>query len=355
MFNAIIQFLADVLEGIYGFLGSHGWSIVVFTILIRCVLLPLEVKSRKGMRKMTALQPKINELTKKYGNDKAKLQQKQSELFKKERYNPLSGCLPMLLQFPLLICMFQAMRVISNEQIIQQVFTFLSGETPIYDGWLWVRNLWMADSPFAAVAPDLNSISMIGADVWLSIFQKLPAEQVERVLASIQSVAPEFTREMLNFANADTLKAAMPGITTALQSMPAYTAATMGMPGWTNVSLLLFKVTVFAQYNGFLLLPLLAGVSQIAMTKFNPAMAQTSQPAPRTDGKPAANTGAMMKYFMPIFSVFICLTSTAGFALYWVTVNVVSTVQSILIDKYLKNKEAQAVAQGDVAGEGSIK
>ena len=117
------DFLRSILEGINTIVQNHGWSIIVFTMLIRFVLMPLDIKSRKGMRQMSKMQPKINELTKKYGNDKQKLQQKQAELFKKEHYNPLSGCLPVLIQWPILIAMFAAMRAIANEQLIQQVFT----------------------------------------------------------------------------------------------------------------------------------------------------------------------------------------------------------------------------------------
>ena len=78
--------LRSVLDFIYSLIGNYGWSIAVFTILIRIVLLPLDIKNRKGMNQMQEMQPKINELQKKYANDQQKLQQKQMELFKKEHY-----------------------------------------------------------------------------------------------------------------------------------------------------------------------------------------------------------------------------------------------------------------------------
>ena len=70
----------SVLNGIYSFVGNYGWSVVIFTLLVRLVLLPLDVKSRKSMRAMSKVQPKAMELQKKYANDKDKLNQNQRAL-----------------------------------------------------------------------------------------------------------------------------------------------------------------------------------------------------------------------------------------------------------------------------------
>ena len=128
--GAITNALRAVLDWIYTIVANYGWSIVIFTVLIKVVLMPLDIKNRKGMRKMAQIQPELNKLQKKYANDKQKLQQKQQELMRKERYSPLSGCLPMLVQMPILFAMFGAMRALANEQIVDQVFTFLSGQVP---------------------------------------------------------------------------------------------------------------------------------------------------------------------------------------------------------------------------------
>ena len=94
----VTVWLREILQWIYGLVHNYGIAVIIFTVLIRTVLTPFEVKSRKGMRKMSEIQPKLNKLQQKYGDDKQRLQQKQAELMKKEHYNPMSGCLPMLLQ-----------------------------------------------------------------------------------------------------------------------------------------------------------------------------------------------------------------------------------------------------------------
>lgn len=155
------EFLKGILDGINTVIGNYGWSIVVFTLLLRIVLFPFDYKSRVSMRKTTKLQPQLAALQKKYANDKEKLNRKMSELYKKEKINPLSSCLPMLLTLPILFAMWTALRIIANEQMVSQVFTILQGQTPTMEGWLWVKNLWMPDSPFAAAWPDLNSLQLI--------------------------------------------------------------------------------------------------------------------------------------------------------------------------------------------------
>ena len=123
--NFISSFLKTVLEWIYALVGNYGWSVILFTVLIRAILLPLDVKSKRGMRAMSAVQPKMQALQKKYANDKEKLNQKMNELYRKEKINPMAGCLPMLIQLPILFCMFTAMRVVANEETVRMVMNGL--------------------------------------------------------------------------------------------------------------------------------------------------------------------------------------------------------------------------------------
>ena len=82
----------------------------MLTIVIKVVLLPLGVKQIKSMQAMQSIQPKIKELQKKYKGNKEKVQQETMKLYKEAGVNPLGGCLPLLLQFPILIAMYAVMR-----------------------------------------------------------------------------------------------------------------------------------------------------------------------------------------------------------------------------------------------------
>ena len=345
--NAISQFLYGILNGINGLVNNYGISIIIFTILMRMVCMPFDYKSRKGMRKMTLIQPKLNELQKKYGNDKQKMQQKQAELMKKEGYNPLSGCLPMLLTWPLMIAMFTAMRNIANEQLVMQTFRYLAGEAVVVqpqDAFLWVQNIWMMDSPFVPVAPDANALNVLTRDVWQNAYTLLQSDA--DLFASVQAVL-EGAGVTLDFTTDVTMKQSVTEILKLLGQNAEYQAAVQAVPGWQGLNFFLFQITVFKDYNGLLILPVLAGVTQVLQTKFMNGQ-QPQQTTP--DGK---GTGNFMKWFFPCLSVFFCLSSNAGFALYWVVSSIVSSVQSIVINKMLEKKDGET--EKKVTGEGSVK
>ncbi len=99
----IAQPIFWLLMKINSVIGNYGWSIIGLTIVIKIIFMRLSASSYRSMAKMRRLTPKINQLKDRYGEDKQKLMQAQMELWKKEKVNPLGGCLPMLLQMPVLI------------------------------------------------------------------------------------------------------------------------------------------------------------------------------------------------------------------------------------------------------------
>ena len=283
--------MRDILEWIYGFVGNYGIAVVIFTLLIRGILTPLEVISRKGMRRMQAIQPKLNALQKKYANDKVRLQQKQQELMQKEHYNPLSGCLPLLLQWPILFIMFYAMRDVAANNIIKQCFTFLQGETPVYEPFLWIKNVFMADSPFKSAAVDVTSMISAGAKEWQAVLATLNESQIGLMVENIRNAVPAAAglevSEIFNFSNTSAVRTTVETyLYPALQQIPAYQTQIAAVPGWQNVSFLLFSVTLYKQFNGLLILPILSGVTQVMMTKLNPAMQQPDVVGPTTTCMP---------------------------------------------------------------------
>ena len=316
------DFLTGIIGGIYSVLGNYGWSIMVFTLLIRLVLMPFDYKSRVSMRRMAKVTPKMQALQKKYAKDQNKLNQKMSELYKEEHVSPLSGCLPMLLSYPILIAMFTAMRSFANQQVIHQIIEILQNPDvmPALDNWLWVRNLWMPDSPFASVLPDYNTLRMIPSDVWVKYF-------TPEVIATLPGELSALTSD--SFAN-NVLADTIAKINTVLQALPLYQEGTSPLPGWT-FNMLFFSFSIMKEYNGFFLLPILSAVSQLAMTKITP-----QQPA----ADPSQNsTSKFMTWFFPLFSLWLCSSYNGAFALYWVTSNLIAIVQTYFINKYLDNKE----------------
>ncbi len=342
------QLLRSVLDFIFSLVGNYGWAIAVFTILIRMVLLPLDIKNRQGMMKMQKMQPKINALQKKYANDQQKLQQKQMELFRNEHYNPMSGCLPMLIQLPILWIMFGAMRSLANEQMAHQIIQYALGNTPTLPGWLWVKNVWASDSLFAAIIPTLDNLRQVPQDVWTSVLLELPEETRTLLAAALPTYLETYKEGLISVASAQQAQDLAQALVEAAKNTAAYQAAMEMSVQGLNI-LFLFTVNIYKEYNGLLILPALAAGTQILMTRFS------TQPTPQGDSKDnpqAAQSQTMntfMKYLFPLMSIWFCLISSASFAIYWVTSNIVAGISNYAITKYFEQKEAK-----NQAGQGAL-
>lgn len=326
------EFLKSILDGINSVVGNYGWTIVVFSLLLRLVIFPFDYKSRVSMRKTTKIQPQMNALQKKYANDKDTLNRKMSELYKKEKINPLSSCLPMLLTMPILFAVWAALRMMANEQMVQQVFDILQGKEPVMESWLWVKNLWMPDSPFSAAWPDLNSLRMVTSDIWQNAYNTLVANGAN-LPATIT----------YDFSDAN-LQATIHAIYTYMEQMPEYVKATSNLPGW-SFNLLIAQLDLKTMYNGFFILPLLAAGTQFLMNAMQPTQATGD-----ANQQAQANSN-FMKWFFPLFSLFVCSGYSAVFSLYWVMGNVIGALQTVGINWYLDRKEKKEAT----VGEGTVK
>lgn len=108
-FSIVAMPLFWVLKFFNNFLGNYGWSIVLLTIIIRIPFIPLLNKSQKSMKKMQTIQPLMAELKEKYKKDPQKMQKETMKLYKKHKVNPVGGCLPMLLQIPVFIALYNVL------------------------------------------------------------------------------------------------------------------------------------------------------------------------------------------------------------------------------------------------------
>ena len=324
------DFLVAILNGINSVIHNYGWSMVVFTLLIKLVLLPLDYKSRKSMRRMTKLQPQIAKLQKKYANDKEKLNQKSAELYRREGINPMSGCLPMLVSMVILFIMFAAMRTVANTEMASQALNLLTTGTQTNESWLWIKNIWMPDSPFNPVIADSANLRIIPADIWAKVFASLDPASVT-ALAQYGIDAATISGETV-FA--------------ALQTLPIYAQETQLWATMPQLNLLIVNLSIYAHNNGWFILPILAAVTQYLMTLSQP------QTAAADPNNPAASTNKFMKYFFPLFSLWICSSYNAIFALYWVVSNVFAWVQGLVMNKMFEKMDEN---QLETAGEGTLK
>lgn len=118
--------LGLIMRLLYNLLHSYGWSLILFTLLIKLVMVPLSIKQQKSSAKIAAIQPQMQEIQKMYAKNQQKMNEEMQKLYEREKYNPAGGCLPMLITFLVLFglidVIYNPMRHIlgmSNEVIAQ--------------------------------------------------------------------------------------------------------------------------------------------------------------------------------------------------------------------------------------------
>ncbi len=176
-----------VLEMIYGWLGNFGLAILLLTVIIKVLFYPLANKSYRSMARMKELQPKMERIKERYADDKMRMNQEMMELYKKEKVNPASGCLPILIQIPVFFCLYKVLFV-----------TIEMRQAPFYG---WIHDLSAPDPTtifnlFGLIPWDPPTLLMIGAlpimmGVSMWVQQKLnpaPMDPVQQKMFMIMPV-----------------------------------------------------------------------------------------------------------------------------------------------------------------------
>jgi YidC/Oxa1 family membrane protein insertase len=156
-----------LLEKIHGLVGNWGWSIIFLTMIIKGIFFKLSETSYRSMANMRKLAPRMKALKERYGDDKQKLNQAMMEMYKKEKVNPLGGCLPVLVQIPVFIALYWVL--LESVEMRQAPFM------------LWLQDLSSADPYF--ILPLLMGVTML-------IQQKLNPAPMDPIQAKVMMILP---------------------------------------------------------------------------------------------------------------------------------------------------------------------
>jgi YidC/Oxa1 family membrane protein insertase len=196
--NIFISIFVNAIFGGYYLTHSLGWSVVLVTLAIRMMLLPLVLPGMKAGKKMREIQPKLKKLSEKYGKDREGLAKAQMQLYKEEGINPLSGCLPNILQIAVLLVFFSAFNMVTtffqgkgdlNQINSHLIPAFRVGENFKYEAEFLGSNLALSPATIFGQGLGLNLvlpiILLIGAGVmqFLSAKLMMPSPKIdERVV-----------------------------------------------------------------------------------------------------------------------------------------------------------------------------
>ena len=311
----ILQPFAWLLLFFYRAFNSYGLALIIFGIVIKLLLFPVTLKSKKSMIQTSMLSEKMQRLQKQYGKDKERYNLEVQKLYEKENVNPMGGCLWSLIPMFVLIALFGIIREpltyfmhLSLEQI-QLLAQELDWEH------LAVSSGWVAESKMASLQEDL------AAGKITSLFQNIGYNQLYLV--------SQITAE-----NLESVKAAM----------NAHTAGAGDGLFVMNFQFLGLDMSVIPTWKfwtggikwssiGLFLLPLVSTVVSFLSMKVSMA---TNRMNNQTQNAQADQTNRMMMWSMPLMSLWIGLTVPAGLSVYWITQYFVTMIQEVICGKMLK-------------------
>lgn len=279
----------------YNLTNSYGVALILFTLVIKLIMLPFQMKSKKSMMRMSRVSGQMQDLQKRYAKNQAKLQEEMQKLYEEEGVNPMSGCLWSFLPLPILMALYSIIRqpithfMMLSKDVLQTVVQSVA------DAGVDLTNIVMMDK--ATGAPALKD----------GLYQMAAYGQINLVKA-VQEMGLSTPDGWFNvnykFLGLD------------LTATP-----------WEYVKSFTFTWAVI----GMILIPILAGLSQFVFSKL------TMKTQPQADAAGGASMKSMM-YMMPLFSVYIAFIMPAALGVYWIAQSVFSLIQEAILNKTFSAK-----------------
>lgn len=286
MFDFIYVFLGTIMRLIYNLVNNFGVAIILFTILVRACLVPLVIKQQKSMAHMQKIQPKLQEIQKKYQYDKEKLNEETMKLYQQYKINPMSSCLPLFIQMPILIAIYG---------VIQNPITYILGH-PV------TEELKIALTPLCQTPTD-TQLAVVA-------FVSNNLDKAKELLAG---VATTFTAEnfLMNFD---------------------FLGVNLGLTPSANPSN--WALWIF---------PVLGAITTF-LTSY-----VTQKMTAKTQSEDQASQMKTMQMIFPFMTGYFCYILPAAMGLYWIVGNLIQLIQSFTLDRYIVKKETDVIIEKEEA------
>ena len=280
----------------YNMTGSYGMAIILFTLAVKLIMLPFQIKSKKSMMRMNRLSGKMQEIQKKYANNQMKQQEEIQKLYAEEGVNPMSGCLWSFLPLPILIALYSIIR--------QPITRFMMlGEDVLAKA---------VEAAQAAGVSMTNIVQMTSDGAMKMTSEGLPTMEVYgeiNLVKILPEVAPQFCESTEGW----------------LSLNYNFLGMDLAANPWDVVKAFTFNGATI----GLILIPILAGLFQLIMSWYTMKNQNSS----------AANPSMkMMMYTMPLMSVYIAFIMPAALGVYWIAQSVFSLIQEVFMTKFFNKK-----------------
>lgn len=299
MFEFFANIFGYLLELLYNLVNNYGIAIILFTIVIKLILLPLSIKQQRTMKKSAKIQEKLKVIQFKYKNDPEKLNQEMMALYKNEKMSPFSGCLTAIVQLILLLSIFY---------LVRSPLTFMEKMNP-EDINKYVSQLQEEEKQVSSVYPEIDLIRE-----YKFLKEKNPDDQnIEKL--NLQ----------MNFLGLDLSKVPQ-------QNMTDYTV---------------YIIPALYILSSFISIRMTTAMQK----KMNKKNKENSGVIDGETGKELVvkeennemdavmQTNKMMSWMMPIMSISIAFVAPLGLALYWLVSNVLMIAERLVLNKIIKTEE----------------
>lgn len=295
MFQFFANIFGYLLEFLYNLINNYGIAIILFSVIIKIILLPLSIKQQRTLKKSTELQDKMKALQFKYKNNPEKLNQEMMNLYKTENMSPFSGCLTAIVQFILLISVFY---------LVRSPLTFMQ-KIPADDINKYVTQVEEDGRQVSDVYPEID---LIRESNWLQ--EKNPDDESTKKL-SLQ----------MNFLGLDLSKIPQ-------QNMSDYTV---------------YIIPALYILSSFISIRLSTSMQAKQNKKSNKETVIDGETGKELITEEEANemdtvmqTNKMMSWMMPIMSISIAFIAPLGLALYWLVNNILMILERLILNKFIK-------------------
>lgn len=307
--SSISNLFGYILNFIYGLVQNYGLAIIIFSVLLKLILLPLSIKQQKTMKKTAKIQVKVKELQEKYKNDQMRMNQEMMDLYKKENMSPFSGCLSSIIQIVLLFAMFGLVR--SPLTYMKKIDTNTLQKTQQY-----VQN-----EENVSVSQNYPQISIL----------KYVSNNQEKIIEIDKENGKEGEKEQVKlsdlYINMEFLGLDLSNIPQEnLDNPTVYIIPAL----YVLTSLISMKLTTKMTEN---------------KTKKDDVIEikdKENKENEETDPQDmAAQMNKSMSWFMPLISITIAIIAPLGLALYWLVNNILMICERLILNKILKSEEEQ--------------
>lgn len=292
MFQMLANIFGYLLEFLYNTINNYGLAIILFTVIIKLLLLPLSIKQQRTMKKSSELQEKMKTIQFKYKNDPEKMNQEIMNLYKTENMSPFSGCITAIVQFLLLLSIFY---------LVRSPLTFME-KVPSENINNYISQLQEDGRSISNVYPEIDLIREYN---WLK--EKNPED------ANVDKLNLK-----MNFLGLDLSKIPQ-------QNMTDYTVYIIPvlyiLSSFISIKMTTAKQAKMSQENKKSVIDAEAGEEVKEENEMDTIM----------------QTNKMMSWMMPIMSISIAFVAPLGLALYWLINNLLMIAERIILDKVIKD------------------